>query len=139
MINNIVIVGRLTKDPQIYEKEGKKLATFCVAVNRNYKDKDQNTICDYLYCKAFGKLANNVERFTNQGSLVGVTGQLQSSKYEKEGQTHFVCEIFVESIKFMSKRYTKESTTNCETIPLDNQQRIIDQSEITNDKIFEIV
>ena len=54
MINNIVIVGRLTKDPQIYEKEGKKLATFCVAVNRSYKDKDQNTICDYLYCKAFG-------------------------------------------------------------------------------------
>lgn len=139
MINNIVIVGRLTKDPQIYEKEGKKLATFCVAVNRSYKDKDQNTICDYLYCKAFGKLAHNIEHYINQGSLVGVTGKLQSSKYEKEGQTHFVSEIFVESIKFMSKRATKESTSLYETIPLDAQQQLTEQSEIANNKLFEIV
>lgn len=56
MINNIVIVGRLTKDPKIYEKEEKKLATFCVAVNRNYKDKDQNTVCDYYIVKHLVKL-----------------------------------------------------------------------------------
>lgn len=75
MINNIVIVGRLTKDPKIYEKEGNKLATMCVAITRNYKDKDQNTICDYLYCKAVGKIANNIELYLNKGSLVGITGQ----------------------------------------------------------------
>ena len=90
MINNIVIVGRLTKAPKIFEKEGGKLATFCVAVTRNYKDKHQNTICDYLYCKAFGKIASNIEKYINQGSLVGITGQMQSRNFTKEGQTHFV-------------------------------------------------
>ncbi|MCG7340021.1 single-stranded DNA-binding protein [Staphylococcus sp. ACRSN] len=139
MINNIVIVGRLTKDPQIYEKEGRKLATFCVAVNRNYKDKEQNTICDYLYCKAFGKLATNIERYTNQGSLVGITGQMQSSKYSKEGQTHFVSEIFVETIKFMSKRLTKDNETLFESIPLETQQQTIEQSKSEVRETIEIV
>ncbi|WP_436855792.1 single-stranded DNA-binding protein [Staphylococcus caeli] len=118
MINNIVIVGRLTKDPKIFEKEGNKRATFCVAVTRNYKDKDQNPICDYLFCKAFGKMASNIEQYINKGSLVGITGQMQSRKYEKEGQTHFVSEINIETIKFMSPRNKQDSDISFEPFPI---------------------
>lgn len=89
MLNKIVLVGRLTKDAQIFEKEeGSKIATFCVATERNYKDQNNEVACDYLYCKAFGKTAMNIEKYTSQGSLVGITGQMRSRKYEKDNQTH---------------------------------------------------
>ncbi|CDR26858.1 single-stranded DNA-binding protein [Staphylococcus schweitzeri] len=104
MLNKIVIVGRITKDVQIFEKEERKVATFCVATQRNYKDKNGEIVCDYIFCKAFGKLASNIDKYTNQGTLVGITGQMRSRKYDKDGQTHFVTELYVETIKFMSPK-----------------------------------
>lgn len=115
MLNKIVIVGRMTKDAQIYEKEDNKIATFCVATERNYKDDNNEISTDYLLCKAFGKTATNIERYTSQGTLVGITGQMRSRKYEKEGQTHFVTELYVETIKFMSPKNKNNET------PSDNQ------------------
>ena len=115
MLNKIVIVGRMTKDAQIYEKEDNKIATFCVATERNYKDDINEISTDYLLCKAFGKTATNIEKYTSQGTLVGITGQMLSRKYEKEGQTHFVTELYVETIKFMSPKNKNNET------PSDNQ------------------
>lgn len=115
MLNKIVIVGRMTKDAQIYEKEDNKIATFCVATERNYKDDNNEISTDYLLCKAFGKTAINIEKYTSQGTLVGITGQMRSRKYEKEGQTHFVTELYVETIKFMSPKNKNNET------PSDNQ------------------
>lgn len=115
MLNKIVIVGRMTKDAQIYEKEDNKVATFCVATERNYKDDNNEISTDYLLCKAFGKTATNIEKYTSQGTLVGITGQMRSRKYEKEGQTHFVTELYVETIKFMSPKNKNNET------PSDNQ------------------
>lgn len=104
MLNKIVIVGRLTKKAQIFEKEEVKIATFCVATERNYKDDNNEIACDYIFCKAFGKTATNIELYTDQGALVGITGQMRSRKYDKESQTHFVTELYVETIKFMSPK-----------------------------------
>ncbi|MBC8789672.1 single-stranded DNA-binding protein [Staphylococcus epidermidis] len=115
MLNKIVIVGRMTKDAQIYEKEDNKIATFCVATERNYKDDNNEISTDYLLCKTFGKTATNIEKYTSQGTLVGITGQMRSRKYEKEGQTHFVTELYVETIKFMSPKNKNNET------PSDNQ------------------
>ena len=115
MLNKIVIVGRMTKDAQIYEKEDNKIATFCVATERNYKDDNNEISSDYLLCKAFGKTATNIEKYTSQGTVVGITGQMRSRKYEKDGQTHFVTELYVETIKFMSPKNKNNET------PSDNQ------------------
>lgn len=104
MLNKIVIVGRLTKKAQIFENEEVKIATFCVATERNYKDENNEIACDYIFCKAFGKTATNIESYIDQGTLVGITGQMRSRKYDKDGQTHFVTELYVETIKFMSPK-----------------------------------
>lgn len=63
-----------------------KIATFSVATERNYKDENDEIACDYIFCKAFGKMASNIEKYTSQGSLVGITGQMRSRKYEKENK-----------------------------------------------------
>lgn len=121
MLNKIVIVGRLTKDAQIFEKEDRKIATFCVATNRNYKDENGEIVCDYLFCKAFGKLASNIEKYTNQGTLVGITGQMRSRKYDKDGQTHFVTELYVETIKFMSPKSQNNEILSDSILDIDSQ------------------
>lgn len=121
MLNKIVIVGRLTKDAQIFEKEDRKIATFFVATHRNYKDENGEIVCDYLFCKAFGKLASNIERYTNQGTLVGITGQMRSRKYDKDGQTHFVTELYVETIKFMSPKSQNNEILSDSILDIDSQ------------------
>ena len=124
MLNKIVIVGHVTKDAKIYDNEEVKIATFSVATERNYKDENDEIACDYIFCKAFGKMASNIEKYTSQGSLVGITGQMRSRKYEKEKQTHFVTELYVETIKFMSPKLNNEklsdSSLNTDTYPFDN-------------------
>ena len=124
MLNKIVIVDRMTKDAKIYDNEEVKIATFSVATERNYKDENDEIACDYIFCKAFGKMASNIEKYTSQGSLVGITGQMRSRKYEKEKQTHFVTELYVETIKFMSPKLNNEklsdSSLNTDTYPFDN-------------------
>ncbi|MGX0091114.1 single-strand DNA-binding protein [Staphylococcus epidermidis] len=97
------------------KRRNNKIATFCVATERNYKDDNNEISSDYLLCKAFGKTATNIEKYTSQGTLVGITGQMRSRKYEKEGQTHFVTELYVETIKFMSPKNKNNET------PSDNQ------------------
>ncbi|HCD0946352.1 TPA: single-stranded DNA-binding protein [Staphylococcus aureus] len=121
MLNKIVIVGRLTKDAQIFEKEDRKIATFCVVTHRNYKDENGEIVCDYLFCKAFGKLASNIEKYTNQGTLVGITGQMRSRKYDKDGQTHFVTELYVETIKFMSPKSQNNEILSDSILDIDSQ------------------
>lgn len=121
MLNKIVIVGRLTKDAQIFEKEDRKIATFCVATHRNYEDENGEIVCDYLFCKAFGKLASNIEKYTNQGTLVGITGQMRSRKYDKDGQTHFVTELYVETIKFMSPKSQNNEILSDSILDIDSQ------------------
>ena len=124
MLNKIVIVGRMTKDAKIYNNEEVKIATFSVATERNYKDENDEMACDYILCKAFGKMASNIEKYTSQGSLVGIAGQMRSRKYEKEKQTHFVTELYVETIKFMSPKLNNEklsdNSLNTDTYPFDH-------------------
>ncbi|WP_412521474.1 single-stranded DNA-binding protein [Staphylococcus simulans] len=103
MLNKIVIVGRLTKQPQLTVKEESDIVYFNVATERHFNYQGQNKqSVDFINCKAFGKIARNIASYTQKGSLVGITGYMHSYKYEKENQTHFGMELVVETIKFIS-------------------------------------
>ncbi|UTB80245.1 single-stranded DNA-binding protein [Staphylococcus carnosus] len=113
MLNKIVIVGRLTRNPQLTEKEGSEIASFSVATERNYNYQGQTQqAVDYIFCKAYGKIAINIAKYTKKGSLVGNTGHMRSYKYEKDKQTHFITELVVETIKFISNPNSNESSSS---------------------------
>ncbi|AMY06646.1 single-stranded DNA-binding protein [Staphylococcus condimenti] len=123
MLNKIVIVGRLTRNPQLAEKEGSEIASFSVATERNYNYQGQTQqAVDYIFCKAYGKIAINIAKYTKKGSLVGITGHMRSYKYEKDKQTHFMTELVVETIKFISNPNSNESSSS-------NQPTITDDFE----------
>lgn len=110
MINRVVLVGRLTKNPEFRTTpSGVDVATFTLAVNRNFKSKNGEQQADFINCVVFRKQAENVNNYLNKGSLAGVDGRLQSRSYEnKEGQRVFVTEVICDNVQFLETKGTQK-------------------------------
>ena len=82
MINRVVLVGRMTRDPELRRTNtGAAVTSFTLALNRNYNSADGQQ-ADYINCVVWNKGAENVERYCSKGSLVGVEGRLRSRSYD---------------------------------------------------------
>lgn len=114
MLNRVVLVGRLTKDPEFRTTpSGVDVATFTLAVNRNFKSKNGEQQADFINCVVFRKQAENVNNYLNKGSLAGIDGRLQSRSYEnKEGQRVFVTEVVCDSVQFLEPKNAQTSNNN---------------------------
>lgn len=115
MINNVVLVGRLTKDPDLkYTGNGQAVATFTLAVNRNFTNQSGEREADFISCVIWRKAAENLANYAKKGSLVGVTGRIQTRSYEnQQGQRVYVTEVVVESFSLLeSKRDSSNSQTS---------------------------
>ena len=113
MINNVVLVGRMTRDPELRRTNmGSAVANFTLAVNRNYNSAD-GVQADFLPCVVWNKSAENVEKYCSKGSLVGVEGRLRSRSYDNaQGQKVFVVEVVCEKVRFIDKKNSEESHEN---------------------------
>ena len=104
MFNKVILIGRLTKDPESRKTtNGNINTTFTLAVNRNYKTKEGEQEADYIGCSSWNKLADTISKYCTKGMLVAVEGRLQIRNYEKEGTKRYLTEILVENIQFLSK------------------------------------
>lgn len=106
MINRVVLVGRLTKDPELRRTaQGKPVASFNLAVNRNFTANDGQQQADFIPCVLWNKMAENVERYCFKGSLIGVEGRMQSRSYDNShGQKVFVVECLCDSVQFLEPK-----------------------------------
>lgn len=109
MINNVVLVGRVTKDPELrYTPSNVAVATFTLAVNRTFKTKDGEREADFINCVIWRQPAENLANWAKKGALIGVTGRIQTRNYEKQqGQRVYVTEIVADSFQMLENR--KES------------------------------
>ena len=105
MINNVILVGRLTKDIEIRQTtSGSKTANFTLAVNRTSK-KDGQQDADFINCVAWNKTAELMAQYLHKGSLIGVEGRIQTRSYEnQQGQKVYVTEVLVNMIQFLGSR-----------------------------------
>jgi single-strand DNA-binding protein len=107
-LNEVRLIGRLGNDPRIQEKEedGKNLASFNLATNEDYTDSDGNRKerTEWHKIIAFGTHAKNCGKYLQKGSEVYIAGRLATRTYPKDGQTHYITEIQVKNIQFLSKR-----------------------------------
>ena len=108
MLNNTVLVGRLTSDPQINEVEGKKVSTITLAVPRNFKNQNGEYETDFISCLLWFTVAENVAEYCRKGDLVGVKGRLQSKIIEGEEKTYNVVEVIAEKVTFLSSKKSNE-------------------------------
>jgi single-strand DNA-binding protein len=113
MMNRTILVGRLTKDPDLkYTPNGVAVCTFTLAVNRPFK-KDGETEADFINCVVWRKSAENVANFLKKGSLAGVDGRIQTRNYEgQDGKKVYVTEVQAESVQFLEPKQGGAKTEN---------------------------
>src|SRR5699024_9979003 len=111
-VNEVSLVGRITKDPLLRQlPSGKVQSSFVLAVNRNYKNQEGSIDTDFILCTNWGRLAENTVRFCGKGSLIGVAGRIQSRSYERTDKSRaYVTEIIGE--KSILSRQKKEQQKN---------------------------
>ncbi|EOB4310375.1 single-stranded DNA-binding protein [Listeria monocytogenes] len=115
MMNRVVLVGRLTKDPDLrYTPAGVAVATFTLAVNRTFTNQNGEREADFINCVVWRKPAENVANFLKKGSMAGVDGRVQTRNYEdSDGKRVFVTEVVAESVQFLEpKNNNVEGTTS---------------------------
>ncbi|KRL74526.1 single-stranded DNA-binding protein [Ligilactobacillus saerimneri] len=106
MINRVVLTGRLTRDPELkFTNSGVAVATFTVAVDRQYRNQAGEREADFINCVIWRKSAENLVNYTHKGRLVGVDGRLQTRNYEnQQGQRVYVTEVVVDSFSLLDSR-----------------------------------
>lgn len=103
-INNVVLVGRLTKDVELkYSQSGTAVVKFILAVNRQFKKEGQPD-ADFISCTAFSKTAENLANFMRKGSQIGVIGNIQTGSYDKDGQRIYTTDVICNSIQFLESK-----------------------------------
>ncbi|ELD8070078.1 single-stranded DNA-binding protein [Staphylococcus pseudintermedius] len=102
MINNVTLVGRLTRDPNIRTTQsGVTVGQFSLAVDRPFTNQNGEKEADFPNVVVFRKQAELVGKYLSKGRLCGVVGRLQTRKYDKDGQTVFVTEVVADSVQFL--------------------------------------
>lgn len=106
MINKVILVGRLTKDPELkYLGDGKAVTSITLAVNRNFKNQKGDYDTDFLNCTLWLKNAENTANYCHKGSVIGVTGRIQTRNYDnQDGTKVYVTEVIAEGVKFLSSK-----------------------------------
>ncbi|MCO4522409.1 single-strand DNA-binding protein [Streptococcus infantarius subsp. infantarius] len=110
MINNVVLVGRMTRDAELrYTPSNQAVATFTLAVNRNFKNQNGEREADFINCVIWRQQAENLANWAKKGTLVGVTGRIQTRNYEnQQGQRVYVTEVVADNFQILESRATRE-------------------------------
>lgn len=134
MLNNVSLVGRLTKDVDLrYTPSNVAVATFTLAVNRTFKNENGDREADFINCVMWRQQAENLANWAKKGALIGITGRIQTRSYDnQQGQRVYVTEVVAEQFQLLESRNsqgksqtrpahqeTPDFSRNANTNPLD--------------------
>ena len=105
-MNKVVLIGRLTKDPDIRYSPGSQtaVARFSLAISRGKKANGEDAGSDFPNIVAFGKTAELIERYVSKGQQIAIEGRIQTGSYERDGIKHYTTEIVAERLEFLGKK-----------------------------------
>ncbi|MGL4252449.1 MAG: single-stranded DNA-binding protein [Fusobacteriaceae bacterium] len=108
-MNLVVLIGRLTRDPELkFGQSGKAYSRFSIAVDNPMKKGE----ADFINCVAFGKTAELIGEYMRKGSKIGVNGRLQMNRYEVNGEKRTSYDVLVEQIEFLDSKNTQSSSSD---------------------------
>ncbi len=116
MLNRVVLVGRLTKDPDLrYTPNGVAVANFTVAVNRPFSNQQGNREADFINCVIWRRQAENLANYMSKGSMIGVDGRIQTRNFEgQDGKRVFMTEVVAESVQFLESKGSSQGGQNAQ-------------------------
>ncbi len=133
MINKVILIGNLGKDPEVRHLEGgSSVANFTLATNENYKDKsgEWQKQTEWHNIVAWGNLAEYSEKWLKKGMLVFIEGKLTHRKYQdKEGNDRYITEVKSVSIRTMEKREYSGDESNAQHMDITNTPPAFDQED----------
>ena len=104
-MNLVMLIGNLSRDPETrVTPSGKSMCNFSIAVGRKFKDRSGEKITDFFDIVAFGQLADNCAKYLSKGKKVSIVGELQNSKYEKNGETRYKTGVVANEVEFLTPR-----------------------------------
>lgn len=105
-MNSVVLIGRLTKDVDLrYSNNQTAVGRFSLAVDRHDKDKN----CDFISCIAFGKSAENLEKYVKKGNKVAISGRIQTGSYtNKDGRQVYTTDVVAERVEFIESKQNQQ-------------------------------
>ena len=106
MINNTVLVGRMVRDAELrYTPNNQAVATFTLAVNRNFKSQNGEREADFINCVIRRQQAENLANWAKKGALIGITGRIRTRNYEnQQGQRVYVTEVVAEQFQLLESQ-----------------------------------
>ena len=106
MLNNVSLVGRLTKDVDLrYTPSNVAVATFTLAVNRTFKNENGDREADFINCVMWRQQAENLANWAKKGALIGITGRIQTRSYDnQQGQRVYVTEVVAEQFQLLESK-----------------------------------
>ena len=128
MINNVTVVGRLTKAVDLrYTSNGTAYASFTLATDRDFKNQNGEKETDFINCVMWRKPAENLANYTKKGSLIGIEGRIQTRNYDnQQGQRVYVTEVLAERFHFLESSKTANndvlSNEGTNTLPFNKNQ-----------------
>lgn len=105
MINRVILVGRITKDPeQKLTTSNIPVCTFTLAVNRQYTDESGERQADFIQCVVWRKQAENMVKYVHKGDMLGCDGRIQVRQYDTENGVRYVTEVVCDSVQFLESK-----------------------------------
>lgn len=128
-INQVGLVGRITKDAVLRELSGNRMQThFSLAINRNFKNSRGEIEADFILCTVWGRLAEHIVKYCGKGSLIGVNGRIQSRSFvNEESAKVYITEVVVEDVRFYKLK------------PRDSDNAVIPPQSVNKDHLKDFV
>lgn len=110
MINRVILVGRLTKKPELaYSQTNIPYVRFTLAVNRAFANQNGEREADFVSCIVWRKAAENLAQFMDKGSLIGLEGRIMTGSFERDGKRIFTTDILADNIQYLESRRASSS------------------------------
>jgi len=109
MINSVVLVGRITKSPELKSTQSNiSFTNFTLAVNRQFTSQNGEQEVDFIQCIAWRKQAENMAQYLHKGSLIGVLGRIQTRTYEADNGTRYITEVVCDNVQFLESKSERQ-------------------------------
>ena len=123
-MNKVFLIGRLTRDPELrYTGNNTAVATFSLAVNRNFSNQQGEREADFINIVVWRKQAENVKNYLSQGSQVAIDGRIQTRSYDdNNGQKRYVTEVVADNVEFLGSKSSQSNSGNTNNFANNNAE-----------------
>ena len=135
-MNKVFLIGRLTRDPELrYTSSNLPVASFSIAVNRNYTNQSGEREADFINIVVWRKQAENVKNYLKQGSQIAVDGRIQTRSYDGEdGKKRYITEVVADNVQFLDSKGKQESNDSFNQVTPNSFAEELNGSQTTDTK-----